>query len=231
MYGFSEPVVSKQSSVSFGLNEGFKLSKFEYTNQAGAAGAEGEAIDIEFAKGETTIKYRQFPVTMAFGKNGERITDVKAPEMVQAFEDFNKKMTHIMLTYVSKEELQEALTSVKSFKQYAGKLMLLLQNAEAFDKEVHLFMEYQAVAKDGRKFLQLPRASKNGAFIADAELYKGTWEEVKDKGLSYKNEKGEVHLFKRSEWYMNNSSTAKPAEKIAITIEDIEENPTEAQDW
>src|ERR1700749_4016466 len=88
-YGYGEEEV-KVSNLVFGLNAGQTfLTTFEWIPNGGKDGADQEALEIVFTVNGTEVKYRQFPVTRAFGKNREVITDPTATEFKEAMTSFN----------------------------------------------------------------------------------------------------------------------------------------------
>ena len=81
MYGYQDDDVKQGSGLSFGLNAGtVRLTKFDWINDAGKDGAEGEALDIQFMVegGDRPVSYRKFPITRAFDKDGNEVNDVNS---------------------------------------------------------------------------------------------------------------------------------------------------------
>lgn len=213
MYGYEEDSVPSRSLV-FGLNAAAaRITKFEWINNGGAGGSEGEALDIQLTiEGSDQPKsYRLFPFTKAYDK-GVEITDPKHPAFIKALKDFNAAVTHIMHCYVSKENLQVALgRPIATFKEFCKILMSLMPIG--YDMiMLDLFAQYQWQLKGDAKqtYLEIPKNMKQGRWLCPAVTPVGNWKEMitsdfTDKtpiALKYVDQAGNIHPFVRSGWFM-----------------------------
>lgn len=212
-YGYASDEV-KQSTFRFGLNAGKTfLKKFEWIPNGGKDGAEGEALDIIFDINGTDKSYRQFPVTKAFDKNNNPITDPNSAEMKDALSDFNAKMTHILHCFQDIETIKATFAKpIKNFKDFATTAMSILP--KEFNKvPLDIFLQYQWTLKEGQKrtYLEIPSKMKYGKWLAPAQA--GTWTEIKaanpdtndGSALYYQNENQSVHPFIKNGWFMNSN--------------------------
>jgi hypothetical protein len=123
---------------------------------------------------------------------------------------------------VDNTKLKSALnTPIASFKNFVQILEKLVKDTPNWDKiPLDIFLVYQWSIKgdNTRTFLELPKNTKHGSFITKTTTTDFT--EVKTSGLKYVNEKGEIHPFKRSKWFME-SNFANP---IVLDAK-IEESP------
>jgi hypothetical protein len=212
-YGFAEDEV-KVSPFNFGLNAGKTfLKKFEWIPNGGKNGAEQEALDIIFEINGTERSYRQFPVTKAFDKNNNEITDPKAPEFKEAFTDFNAKITHILHQFVELDVIKSSFARpIKSFKEFCGIANSILPKDYA-TQPLDIFLQYGWNIKEGasRTYLEIPNKMKYGKWLCPAQA--GTWKEVKlenpqdsdREALYYVNENGVKHPFTKNGWFMNSN--------------------------
>lgn len=216
-YGYGEDVDAKVSPFNFGLNAGTCfLKKFEWIANGGKDGAEQEALEIIFEINGTERSYRQFPVTQAFGKNQEVITDPNAKEFKEAVSEFNARITHILHAFVPDEVLRQALAKrISSFKDYCTIVRSLLPKNTP-EIALDIFMQYQWSLKGEQNitYLDIPSKRKHGAFLVKAVApVGGTWKEVRvenaadnlQDALTYVDGAGNVHPFKRTGWFMNSN--------------------------
>lgn len=212
-YGFETDEVAVSNFI-FGLNAGKTFLKtFEWKPNAGKDGAEQEAVEIILEIDGSPKSHRMFPVTQAFGKNQEKITDPNAPEFKEAVKDFNASIYHIAHVFVDeatyKATISRPFTSFKDFIEVVAS-MLPKNFAEI---PLDCFMQYQWQPSSGknRTYLELPRKMKTGRWLVKAQP--GTWTkhiaeninaETKE-ALWYTNEKGEKHPFIKNGWFMLSS--------------------------
>lgn len=170
MYGYTSDE-KNSSSAKFGLNQGAFMTKFEFNPNGGKDGAEQDCLDITFEfPGGAVKNYRQFPVTQAVDKDGNKITNPKSKEMIAAFNEFNAKITQIMKCYVDEDVLKRELTGATSFKSYCQILTNILPKNFA-ELPIDVFCQYQWQPKtDGEtKYLEIPKNVKQGKVFAAHE--------------------------------------------------------------
>lgn len=180
-YGYeTDEVVA--SPFNFGLNPGKTfLTKFEWTPSGGKDGAEMEALDIVFNINGKDKNYRLFPVKQAFGKNGEIITDPKAPEFIEAFKVFNAIITHIAHAFISDEAYKTGLSRQRdSFKQFCEIVKNLLpKNTPSIALDIFMQWQYRPSSGQTRTFLEIPKNMKQGKWLCPAQP--GKWKEVREE--------------------------------------------------
>ncbi len=238
-YGFEDDTV-KQSTYHFGGNFGQTfMTKFEFTDKGGKKDettgepTAGEALDIIFNINGTDRSYRMFPVTKAFDKDNNEITDPTAEEFKLAQKEFNQINVQIMKCFVDENDIRAALAvKIDSFKQYCGILMGLLPKDYA-KKPLDIFMQWQWAIRGEAKgtYLEIPKKVKYGKFICAAvKPTSGNWYENKTtKELSYIDATeqqikdnpslittGTKHpYFSRGEWYMESNFATQQKENGA----------------
>lgn len=212
-YGYASDEV-KVSPFSFGLNAGSaRMTKFEWIPNGGKDGAEQEVLNIVFKINGTDKNYRMFPVTKAFDKNNQEVTDPSAPEMQEALTDFNARVTHILHAFIDSDTIKAGLSRpIANFKEFCQIVMSLLPKNYA-EQPLDIFMQYQWTLREGqeRTYLDLPTKMKYGKWVIAAQA--GIWtkhvadnptEDTK-KALWYTNEAGEEHPFFKNGWFMNSN--------------------------
>lgn len=218
-YGYGEETENKVSPYTFGLNQGFRLTKFEWIPNGGKDGAEGEALEIIFEKiSDPTVKrsYRQFPVTKGYDKSGNEVTDPKSKEYKEAFSDFNGRITHILHAFVDDAAVKAAFARpIKGFKEFCNIARSLLPGAQTPTIELDIFFQYQWSLKGDQKraYLDMPTKRKHGAFICKSVKPVGKWTAVKVENpddneqyaLKYVDDAGNQHPFTRNGWFMNSN--------------------------
>jgi len=210
-YGYSSDE-QKVSPFVFGVNFGKTfLTKFEWIPNGGKEGAEQQAIDIIFNINGTDKSYRLFPITQAFDKNNNPVTDPNAQEFKDAVTDLNARVVHILHCFLTDEQTKAGLSSrpIRSFKDFA-QLAASLLPAGYQTKPLDIFLQYQWNIKQGnnRTYLEIPNKMKSGAWLCAAQP--GTWEMKKlekpseqDRvALWYENEKGERHPITKNGYFM-----------------------------
>ncbi len=210
MYGFNDDSSPQggKSDFHFGLNQGVNLVKFEYNPNGGSGGTAGDCIDIEFKKGNSTIRKRMFPITKVY-HDGAQITDPKDPNFQEELKSFNAWMTHILSKFVEKDDIKKAfITPIANFKQYAEICMALFPPGfESVPLDLFLQYEWQIKGDNKMTFFELPKNMKHGPWVSKAfALVKAV---NSDDGLSFVSETGEVHPISRTKWFMD-SNFAKP---------------------
>lgn len=240
-YGYQSDE-AKSSKFSFGLNAGVaRLTKFEWIPNGGKDGAEQEALDIVFNINGQEKGYRKFPITRAYGKNNEVITDRNAPEFRDAVSQFNACMTHILHCFNDKDTLKAALSiPFTSFKHFAQTLASMLPTNFA-EIELDIFMQFQWNIKDGKRtYLELPNSMKNGPWVQKAHVPVGQWKKVvkedaadnDQKALTYVDDAGNIHEFTKYGKYMRSNSARVQISENAAASEaagtNIAQNETDA---
>jgi len=238
-YGYKDDEV-KLAPFSFGLNAGAaRMTKFEWTNQGGAGGTEGEALDITFDINGKEVGARKFPVTKIFDKNNQEITDFSTEDAKKAkeiaFGDFNSWMAAVMKCFVTEEQLKAALARpIKDFKEYVTILKALLP--KSFSEIVlDIFMEYQYTIKGDNKmtYLQIPQKTKHGKFICVAVAPQGgEWKEVRmtsptandTRAIKYVDGENNTHPFTRTGWYANSNFANQQKEDDSETVTESSAN-------
>jgi hypothetical protein len=213
MYGYASDDVQVSVPFVFGLNAGVTtLEKFEWIPNGGKDGAEQEAIDIIFKINGTEKSYRKFPITKAFDKNNQEVTDPSAPEFRDAVQTLNSVITHILKCFVTDDQLMAAFSKpVTSFKQFAQVCASVLP-ADFKERKLDIFMQYQWNLREGQKqtYLEIPPSMKNGKWLCPAIAPVGSWKEVRkadpsdndQNALYYVDEANNTHLFKRHGRYV-----------------------------
>lgn len=212
-YGYATDEV-KQSPFNFGLNAGKTFLKtFEWINNGGANGAEQEALDIVFTINGTDKSYRLFPITKAFDKDNNEVTDPNAPAFKEAFVDLNARITHILHCFQEIDVIKAAMARpIKSFKEFCGIAMNILpKNYKEIPLDIFLQFQWQIRTNQTRTYLEIPTKMKYGKWLCPAQP--GTWTEEKVENpddnhrdaLKYVNESGDVHTFTRNGWYVKSN--------------------------
>jgi len=205
---------SKQGG-QFGANFAVtKVTQFEYKENVAKEGdTPREAIELVIQVRDRENKVWFAPITKVFGKEGQELepnhsdyaTNFNASVLQQ-----NAVVTHYLKALgVSEEAMKNNLsTPSTTFKEYAQKIINLLPTG--FDKKpLDLFLEYQwKIGKkaDGtlndKTYPQIPKNMKGGYFIVPAQP--GKFKEVRgeDGSLSYVNESGTIHPFRRDASFM-----------------------------
>ena len=211
-YGYASDEV-KQSTFNFGLNAGKTfLKKFEWIPNGGANGAEQEALEVVFNINGTEKGYRLFPVTKAYDKNNNEVTDPNSQEMKDAFTDFNAKVTHILHCFQDINTIKASFARpIKNFKEFCQIAMSILPKDYA-NIPLDIFMVYQYNIKEGqeRAYLEIPKTMKYGRWLAASQVgveWKTNRVENPDnevsEALSYYDVEGSKHPFVRNGWFMN----------------------------
>lgn len=180
MYGYASDEV-KVNPFVFGLNQGVRLVKFEWIANGGKDGAEQEALDVIFKVAGVEKSYRRFPVTQAFGKNQEVITDPNAPEFKEEIQKLNSCITHIVHSFGTPEAAKAKFARpIRSFKEFCQVAASCLP-ANFADIDLDMFLEYQWNIKgeNDRTYLDIPTSMKGGKWLCPSVKAMGEWKEVK----------------------------------------------------
>ena len=180
MYGYQSDEV-KVNPFKFGLNTGARLTKFEWIPNGGKDGAEQEALEIIFTIAGVEKSYRRFPVTQAFGKNNEVITDPNTPEFKEAIMQLSSCVTHILHCFTTPEAAKAKFNRpINSFKEYAQVAASCLP-ANFAEIELDIFLEYQWKIKEGndRTYLDIPTSMKGGKWLVPTVKVIGDWKETR----------------------------------------------------
>lgn len=180
MYGYTSDEV-KVNPFVFGLNTGVRLVKFEWIANGGKDGAEQEALEIIFKVAGVEKSYRRFPVTQAFGKNQEVITDPNTPEFKEEIQKLNSCITHIIHCFSTAEAAKAKFSRpIRSFKEFCQVAMSCLP-ANFADVDLDMFLEYQWKIKGENNctFLDIPTSMKGGKWLVPSVKPIGEWKEVK----------------------------------------------------
>lgn len=221
-YGYEDDSQGQGGGLIFGLNAGnCFMTKFEFNPNGGKEGAAQEALDIMFNVDGRDISFRQFPVTKAFdGDNGE-VDDARHPAMVQARKDFNAMMTHILSTFVSKDNIKQAFTQpISSFEQFCNVAANLLpRNYASIKLDVFAQWQWNITGDNEKTYLRLPNKMKHGKWLCQhVPPAGGEWKEDKlNGGLHYVDEQGNKHPFARTKWFMESNFAHQQSEE---TIDD-----------
>lgn len=178
MYGYANDEKSSSSSMVFGLNQKVTMTKFEFNPNGGKDGAAQECLDISFEFNGGTVKnWRQFPVTQAIDKNGNKVTDPRSNEMRAAFNEFNAKISQLMKCFITEDELKQGLMGVSNFKSYCTALSNLLPK-DYSSINLDVFCQYQWTSKsdNGTKYVEIPSNVKQGKVFVAAE--EGSYEPI-----------------------------------------------------
>jgi len=168
MYGYQSDD-KQSSSMSFGLNQKVNLIKLEYNPNGGKDNTPLECLDVSFEfPGGGIRSWRQFPVTQAIDKDGNKVTDKNSPEMKAAFNEFNQKLTQLMKCFVTEQDLRTALSTVHNFKSFCDALTDLLPKDFSY-KPIDVFCQYQWQPKSGtdKKYIEIPSNVKQGKVFTE----------------------------------------------------------------
>ena len=210
----------------FGLNTGV-IQKFEYTPAIkDETGKElSEQIAIEIKSGESIYKQWWMPVNKVFGKDGGEINEGHSDytkNYNEQMKHFKSVMTHYLKIFISEDNLKAAFAApLNSFGDFAKLVCTLMAPAVAGAKPVDVFLQYQWKIKEGNTmtFLELPKNLKDGSFITAHMAPVGAWKEVRNaEGLSYVDDAGNVHRFKRSKSYLDSPKAVQQKEGQETSI-------------
>ena len=227
IYGYidDDSMESSGSTLVFGLNAGVThMVKFEYNANAGKDGTAQDALDVVFNVDGKDISYRIFPVTKAFDKSGNEVTDPTHPSFKQALRDFNSTIVHILHAFVEKEVIKQALgVPVANFKEFCIRAASVLPpNYKTVDLDIFAQYQWQISGDNTRTYLRFPKNLKHGKWLCAAVQPVGEWKETRPGGgLAYKDDSGNEHPFKRKKWFMTSNFAAMQEEEPETDISDI----------
>ena len=168
MYGFNS---GRKASLKFGINE-VKMTKFQYNpHYQFSDGSTKECLEITFNLKGTEIRYNQFPVTEAFDKQNNKVTDPSHEAMQKAFREFNNKLSQLVSCFIDEDQLKANLsTNINGFAHFCE----ILTNSLPEDfrqKRLHVFGQYQWKIKPKQKitYVELPKKVNLGLCFVNAE--------------------------------------------------------------
>ena len=196
----------------FGLNQNVNMVKFEFNPNGGKDGAEANCLDVVFKKGEGETRLRIYEPDVLYKDNvqlDKNSEDYKT-ELEKQTKIISAVICDIVLCFVSPEQLEKALASgVSDFKSFVQKMETGIKKNPDWDKKnLDLFMQYSYNIRQGQNttFLEVPnyKTSYHGLFIVPT-IHTG-WKEVKtETSLTYVDDKGEHHPFKRGSWFLGSN--------------------------
>jgi hypothetical protein len=155
-----------------------------------------------------------FPVTQAYNKAGEVVTDRNAQEFKDAISNFNSMITHILHAFQPTEVIKKAMSvKISSFKDFCRVAMGVLPK-DYQTKKLDIFLQYQNQPSPGKDktYLELPKKMVYGKWVVPH--IPGNWEEKRhpnpDKNvgeaLAYiDKDTGAKHPFVRNGWFMSSN--------------------------
>lgn len=198
-----------KSGGKFGLNQGAFLTKFELNENAGKDQSKGDALDITVQVGDKKFMNRIYPTTRVFDNDGNEIEDKTSDEYKKKYnEDWTQKnavIVHILKCFRTEDEIRKAFAANPStFAEFINICAALLpDNFSSQPLDVFLEYQWQIASGQDRTFLQLPKNMKGGYFLVKEHKPEGKWEEIREDGLRYVDDKnGAEHPFTRSENFM-----------------------------
>lgn len=210
-YGYQTDEVD-QSRLSFGLNQGVRLIKMEWIPNGGKDGAEQEALDIVFLINGKEKSYRKFPVTQAYDKDNQVVTDPTHEAMIDAKKDLSAVVVHILHAFVEDAVVRQGLSrKIDSFKDYC-RIVAGILPANYKDKELDIFLQWGWNLGDKKQtYLEIPTKMKSGKWLSPSQGE--GWKEIKvaepltstTNALYYTKEidgKPVKHPFIRNGWFM-----------------------------
>lgn len=222
-YGYeTDEQGGKGNPFVFGLNTGaIFLKEFKFIPNGGKDGVAQEALEIIFDINGTEKSARMFPITKAFGKNNEEITDPNSKEMKDAMVNFNAMIVHILHAFqpddVVKAGLSVPFDSFKSFIDTAASI--LPKNFTEIPLDIFFHWGWQIGTKADKTYLELPKKMNTGKWVIAAQP--GTWTEKRfeekltektPEAIWWENEKGEKHPFIRNGWFALSNFAAQQKE-------------------
>lgn len=183
-YGYSSDE-RKENPFDFGLNAGVTfLKSFGYIPNGGKDGADQDALEIIFEINGVEKSYRKFPVTKAYlktkkGEPQQETTDPKHKAFIEAVDDLNSSVVHILRAFVDNMTIEAALAKkIASFKDFCNITAGLLP-AKYDEVALDIFLGYQWQMSTGRDktYLDIPTKVKQGKWLC--KEVPGIWEERK----------------------------------------------------
>lgn len=222
-----------KSVTNFGLNTGAVITKFEHNPNAGKDGSPTDALDIEITLGTKRFMTRFFEINKVFskGKNSVEITDTTSEEYIAGYNEAAKAqkgiITHYLKVFYTEAEIGKAFAnaSLKSFADYYKFVAEAVQlGMKRKGPEVDIFLQYQWQIKSGQDitYLELPKNMKDGSFICKPIACEGKWNEVRNAdGLSYVDDKGNLHRFKRDASFLTSAKGFQQSTKTKTSTEGV----------
>lgn len=203
--------LKSKSAGKFGLNTGVNITKIEFLADGGKDGAPADAVDIWGQIGEKEYRRRLYVTTGdLYGPNNSKVSpgDEKYPALLAA--DMGQKVAvlkHVLKAVGVTAQAINQVSAGLSMDAIADGMKKLAELAPANYKtnSVDIFLEYQWDISEGatRKFVEIPKNMKGGAFACAAVKPVGKWNEViNEEGLHYKDDANNIHPIARSAEYM-----------------------------
>lgn len=170
---------SKSTALNFGLNAKVKLIKFEFNPSISfkddSPGSPG--IETEISINGLVLKNTIFLVNKAFDK-GNEITDPTHSAFIKEVNNMKQRIFHIAKCFATKEAIIEAVMAKVPFGQFVENVKATFEDGWE-EKDLDLFLQYQWQQKEGsdRKFLEVPKKTKQGFFLIPH--VEGTFKELK----------------------------------------------------
>lgn len=229
----NESLKGKEGGGVFGLNTGL-ITKLEYNPNAGKDGSARDAVDITFMVGDREFRRRIYDVTRIYDKDGNEMEENADPgsEYQKKYRENISQATAVIIhavkaTGVTQAQLEKALaTPLANFADWA-KVVTSLVTPGFESKPVDAFLEYQwnISGDNDRTYLELPKNMKGGRFLAPSTNAVGSWEPQNDwditdvdgtvksySGLRYVDKAENVHIFERSQSYMESNKAIQQIE-------------------
>jgi len=179
----------------FGLNQNVNMVKFEFNPNGGKDGAEANCLDVVFKKGEGETRFRIYEPDVLYKDN------VQLDKNSEDYKTELEKQTKIISAVL--------VSGVSDFKSFVQKMETGIKKNPDWDKKnLDLFMQYSYNIRQGQNttFLEVPnyRNAYHGLFIVPT-IHTG-WKEVRtETSLTYVDDKGEQHPFKRGSWFLSSN--------------------------
>ena len=195
--------------LKFGLNTGV-VDTFQFVKDAGKDGASANAVDIHVKSGDSKpVRLRLYvdPSPSYFGKGNLQIAAGEEGYDELYYTDMFQKVAVIKQVLHALGVDNNKINPVVNEDDIIGSIerMVNLAPAGYNKKEVDFFLEWQWQIGNNqeRTFLEFPKNMKGGKAMVAAIKPVGKWKEViNEDGLSYKDDAGNVHVFKRSMDYL-----------------------------
>lgn len=215
------------ANTKFGLNQGVKLTRFEYSTLTGSGGSEGNpALLIEFDINGSSKNTRIYDPTVPGGRvyyRGVQQMDPNSEDykagLTEAVKQAKANITHYVKASGKTEEQIKAAFSVgiNSFADLVKAASNLLTDTINKKSPLDLFLQYQPKISGNadRTYTDIPGNLAYGSYLTEHMKPVGEWKEErvweeKDEagnvlsktGLRYVDNEGNVHRFQKDETFM-----------------------------
>lgn len=205
----NDDTLQSKSGLKFGLNTGV-VDTFQFVKDAGKDGAPANAVYIHVKSGDSKpVRLRLYvdPSPYYFGKGDLQISKGEEGYDELYYADMTQKVAVIKQVLHALGVDNTKINAVINENDIVGSIERMVNLAPAgYDKkEVDFFLEWQWQIGNNqeRTFLEFPKNMKGGKAMVAAIKPVGKWKEVvNEDGLSYKDDAGNVHVFKRSMDYL-----------------------------